>query len=119
MIIKKVLLDTSFIITCVRQKIDFFSWLIDDGYSIIIPEQVFIELEGLSKNDSNAKLALNLIKKNKTPQLDLNNKNTDKAIINYAKKNPDMIIATLDKEIKNNTPNRKLIILGKKQLDII
>jgi len=117
--VKKVLLDTSFILSCIKQKIDFFNWLNNEGYSIIVPKQVLIELEGLSKSDLDVKIALNLIERNKPSHLDLNNKNTDKAIINYSKKNPEIIIATLDKEIKQSINNKKLIIRQKSQLEIV
>ena len=43
----------------------------------------------------------------------------DKRIINYAKENPQMLVATLDTQIKKATPNPKLVIRAKKKLEII
>jgi len=116
---KYIVLDTSFILTAIRNKIDLFEEL--SGYEIIIPEQVINEIKGLenSKLKSESNIALKLIKLNKPKIKDFNGKNTDNAIVNYAKKNPDTIIATLDREIKRNIKNSKLIIRNKKKLEIL
>lgn len=114
---KQIILDTSFILTCIRNKIDFFDELF--GYEILIPKQVIKEIEGLSNSKTEAKLSLKLIKSNKPKTINIPGKNTDNAIINYAKENPDMIIATLDRGIKSKVKNSKLIIRNKKKLEII
>ena len=113
----EVLLDTSFILSAIRNKIDIFEEL--QEYQILIPKQVINELTGLAKNKSEAKLALKLIQKNKPKIQKLEGKNTDNAIINYAKNNPEIIIATLDREIKRKIKNPKIIIQGKKKLEIV
>ncbi|GBE20247.1 Fcf1 [archaeon BMS3Abin17] len=109
---KQVLLDTSFIITCIKQKIDFFEELI--GYDVLIPKQVIKELEGLD-----SKLALRLLEKNKFKKIDLRLRNVDEGIKNYAKKNKNIIVATLDGELKKNIKNKKLVIRFKKRLEVI
>jgi len=108
----KILLDTSFILTCLKQKIDFFEELV--GEEILIPVQVINEIKRL-----NNPLALKLLEKNKFKKIDLGKGHTDKRIIKFAKENPKVIVATLDKEIKNKTKNQKLIIRGKKKLEVI
>lgn len=108
----KILLDTSFILTCIKQKIDFFDELI--GEQIIIPKQVINEIKKLDN-----KLALKLLEKNKFKTIDLKKGHTDKKIIQFAKENPKTVIATLDKVIKEKTKNQKLIIRGKKKLEFI
>ncbi len=114
--VRQVLIDTNFILTCIKQKIDFFEYLEGEGYNIIISEKVIEELENLKKES-----ALKLLKKEKKNfhKIFLSGKNVDNAIIRYAKKNPDVIIATLDREIQKKTKNRKMIIRGKKKLEII
>src|SRR3989339_603349 len=102
---KEIILDTSFILTCIKQKIDFFEELI--GFKIIIPLEVIKEIEGLSISNSSAEIALAL----------LNKANYQK--INFAKKNPLIIIATLDKEIKKSVKNEKMVIRGRKKLEVI
>ena len=121
---KQVLLDTSFILTCVRQKIDFFEDLYFEGFHILIPKQVIREIEGISKTKKfnereNAKLALKLMKSNKFKKIDLKTKNVDNGIIKFVKANSDIIIGTLDVGIKKKTKNSKLVIRGKKRLEVV
>ena len=122
---KKALLDTNFILTSVKQKIDFFEEIKLMGIQIIIPKQVINELERITKskqklhNKEIAKLSLKLLEKERFKKIDLKLKNTDNGIINFAKKNPKAIIATLDKGIKSKIKNNKLVIRGKKKLEIL
>ena len=115
---KQIILDTSFILTCIKNKIDFFEQLKLEGIEILIPEQVVKELEGISNSKIEAKFALKLIKLNKPKIIKIHGKNTDNAIVNYSKKNPNIIVATLDSEIKKKIKNYKLIIRNKKKLEI-
>ena len=115
----KALLDTNFILTCVRQKIDFFDELSSEGISIIIPEQVINEIKKFEDKKSEANSALKLLKNNLFKKIDIGKGHVDKKIINYAKENPETIIATLDREIKSKIKNKKLVIKGKKKLEII
>lgn len=114
---KQVILDTSFILTCVRQKIDFFENLM--GMQIIVPKQVILELKGLAKSRPGAEIALKLLKTEKFKKIDLGKGHVDKLLIRFAKKDKDLIIATLDKEIKDSLTNHKLIIRGKNKLEIV
>jgi rRNA-processing protein FCF1 len=125
---KRVLLDTSFIVTCVKQKIDFFSELKDLGMEIIIPEQVIQELHSVKENKSKkleskdaAKTALRIIKKSDYLPLLFEGSYVDSEIIKYARINPEIIIATLDREIKKKlkNKNRLMVIRQKKKLEII
>jgi len=122
---KAILLDTSFILTCIRNKIDFLEELYFSGYQPIIPKQVLKEIENILKSKTKlkfkkeAELALLILKKHSFEYPELKGKNTDNAIINYAKQNPELTIATLDKEIQNKTLNKKMIIRNKKKLEVI
>jgi uncharacterized protein len=113
---KQILLDTNFILTCIKQKIDFFEEITLIGIPIIIPEEVITELKKLKQEQ-----ALRLLEneKDKFQKIKLEGKNVDNAIIKYAKENQEIIIATLDREIKTKVKNRKMIIRDKKQLEII
>tara|TARA_Y100000310_G_C20499256_1_gene723107 strand:+ start:536 stop:919 length:384 start_codon:yes stop_codon:yes gene_type:complete len=124
----KVILDTNFILSCVKQKIDFLEDIKLMGMEILIPKQVINELKIISKSKKKlhfreqSELALKLLEKNRKSWVkkDLSNygKNTDKGIINFGNKNKSIIIATLDKELKNKIKNQKLVIRGKKNLEI-
>ncbi len=122
---KQVLLDTNFIISCVRQKIDFFEEIPLMGLEILIPRQVFNEIKKLSKSREGANireeadLALKLLNRNKFTLMKLKYNYVDKGIEKMADENKDLIIATLDKELKEKIQNRKMIIRGMKKLEII
>ena len=120
---KKILLDSNFVVSCVKNKIDFFEKLI--GNQILIPTQVIEELKKLSDskqklhNKEIATLSLQIIQKNKFKKIDLGKGHVDKKIIQYVKDNPEVIVATLDKELQKKINTKKLIIRGKKKLEII
>ena len=112
----KVLLDTSFVLSAIRNKIDFLDRIENLGLQAIVPTQVIVELEGIAKTKQEAEIALKILKKVKV--IDLKTKNTDAGIIKYAKNNK-IVVATLDKEIKKKTKNQKLVIRAKKRLEIL
>jgi uncharacterized protein len=113
---KQVLLDTNFIITCIKQKIDFFDEIPLMGIQIIIPDKVIQELEKLKK--SSALILLENVN-DKFKIIPLKGKNVDNSIINYAKENPNIIIATLDEGIQHKIRNKKMIIVDRRKLEII
>ncbi len=114
---KEVVLDTSFILTCVKQKIDFFEEIKLMGIQILIPEQVIRELKNLDINHS--KLALKILGKHKFKKIDLKIKNVDNGIKEFAKMHKDTIVATLDRELKRIIKSPKLIIIGGKKLEVV
>lgn len=121
---KYAVLDTNFIISCIRKKIDFFEEIKFMGFQILIPLQVIFELKkiaesGKIKYEEEAKIALKIIKKHNFNEIDLHTKNVDNGLVALSKKNRDYIIATLDREIKNKIKNPKIIIRGNKKLEII
>lgn len=120
---KYVLLDTNFILSCVRKKIDFFEEIKFRGMKIIIPNEVIKELKKISetgkkKFSDEAKIALKILDKNSFEKADLKIKNVDNGIVKFAKEHEDYVIATLDKEIQTKIKNNKLIIRGEKELEI-
>ena len=122
---KQVLLDTNFIISCARQKIDFFHEIPMMGFEILIPRQVFDEIEKLSKSRKSATLreeadlALKIMNRNKFTIIKLKRNDVDRAIIEFANENPEVIIATLDKGLQNKIKNQKMIIRGVGMLEIV
>ncbi len=121
---KQVILDTNFILTCVKQKIDFFRDIPNMGLEILISKQVLEEIKRVANSKKklkfrdDAKLAQVILERNKFKQIDIRGKYVDKGLIKYSKEHPRLIIATLDKDIKSKTTNSKLVIRGKKKLEL-
>ena len=124
----KVLLDTNFIMTCVKQKIDFFDRLEFLGFGILIPRQVIEELRRVYKKKNKklkerdlAEVGLKILNANENRFicLDLGKKHVDKLIVKYAKEHPMLVIATLDSELKKKLKNSKMVIRNKKKLVVV
>ncbi|MBS3076556.1 hypothetical protein J4481_02340 [Candidatus Pacearchaeota archaeon] len=124
---KQVLLDSNFILTCVKQKIDFIEDLTQKGIQIIVPQQVLDEIKRVSESKKklkfrdDAKISIKIleINKSKIKIIDFESKkHVDNLIIKHAKENPEMLIATLDNELKKKIPNKILIIKEKKRIGI-
>jgi len=121
---KQAILDTNFILTCVKQKIDFFEKIPQMGVQILIPKQVIEEIKRVANSTKKlhhrdaAKLAIVILEKNKFEEIDLKENYVDKGLIKFIEKNPQVIIATLDKKLKDKIKNSKLIVRGKKKLEV-
>lgn len=122
---KKAILDTNFILTCVKQKIDFLDEIKFMGIMILIPEEVLNEIKKIMNSGKklhfreNARLALKILNKNRFKKIKLDATDVDKGLVIFAKKNKDVIIATLDKKLKEKIKKPKLVIRGKKKLEVI
>lgn len=97
----KVILDTNFLIDCIRFKIDIESELM--GNEMFVLESIIYEIEKITKRrtkeSSLAKLALNYIKRKGLKILKSKEKDTDLSLLKYSKKG--YAIATQDKILKN------------------
>lgn len=122
---KQVLLDTNFILTCIKQKIDFFEEIKFSGMGVLIPEQVIGEIKKIvnSKQKAHsretAEIALRILDKHRFKKVKLDKKNVDKGIKCFADKNKDIVVATLDRELKKKIKRQKLVIREKKKLEVI
>jgi len=122
---KKVVLDTNFILSCVKQKIDFLNEIRFIGMKILIPEEVLEEIKKIENSGKklhfreNAGLALKILEKGGFEKIRLKAENVDKGLANFAERNKEVIIATLDKKLKKKIKKPKLVIRGKKKLEII
>ena len=124
----KILLDTNFILTCVKQKIDFFSLadeLFDEKLIWVIPSEVLDELEQLSEKEGMrtedkkaAGLSLKILRGHKLKEIKLKDKNVDRGLAEYANTN-EIVLATLDRELKKKARFGILTIRGKKNLALI
>ncbi|MFW6233385.1 MAG: PIN domain-containing protein, partial [Nanoarchaeota archaeon] len=50
MIKKQILLDTNFILSCIREKLDLFEYLEERNFKIIIPKQVIDEIKEIQNS---------------------------------------------------------------------
>ena len=108
----EVLLDSSFVISCLRRKIDFISELEQQGFTVLLPKEVFQELKDLKKKVSHEdksaiEVAMKLFEGKKTKGISLGNTSVDQGLIEKAKKG--YYIATLDAAIKRQAKNRVVI----------
>jgi rRNA-processing protein FCF1 len=117
----EVLLDSSFIISCIRQRIDFLSELEEQGYRVKVPREVLQEMKDLkfkcSPLDRAAiSVALEMLQKKKIKKMKLGGKTVDDGLIDRGKEG--YYIATLDTRIKNLVPNKVVIFSSKKSVGV-
>lgn len=101
---KKIFLDTSFLIACAEFKIDIVSELkriCDFPFQIFVFNKIFFELQNLALKKRISKTLLNLVQsalKNLNVQIISTEKKLDEALIEAAEEGA--IIATIDKALK-------------------
>ncbi len=128
-IIYKIVPDTNFLIYVFKHKINFdyeIERAINSNFEIVILSPVKEELEKLLRSGDlkgNEKLAINLAlaKIRNYKLVDYNANYADEAILNYAKENKNVIVATNDKELKeklmeNNIP--VMVVRQKKYFEV-
>ena|SRR3989338_1091195 len=109
----EVLLDTNFIISAIKQRIDFNEELKEMGFGrVIVPREVMQELKDLRFKvpmaDRHAiDIALEIFSSKKIEKAKVGGKNVDEGLI--AKGKQGAYIATLDAAIKRIVPNRVVI----------
>ncbi|MBU3913802.1 MAG: hypothetical protein KKB21_04725 [Nanoarchaeota archaeon] len=121
-----IILDTNFILTCIKQGVSLFEQLGDvfPGEKVIVPEIVIEELNHLAKDmklkmseREAADLSLQMIGRESILILDMPEGKADDAIVSYASKNTGSIVASLDRGIKRRLKkNAKFLTIRKKKL---
>lgn len=108
----KIILDTNFLIYCAKKKLDYVEKignLINEGFELVVPEQVVRELESLrddglkkvsGRDKDAASLALQLLGANKVKKVNVSGKTVDEGILNLAGEDKKNIVATLDREMR-------------------
>ena len=116
----KIVFDTNMLLAINEFKVDIFTQIREKFGNVEFgaPAQVFEELSQLSKSSKKAqigaKIANQLIKKNKVKRLKINAKDADSALLKLSPKN---IIASNDKELKKEIirKNGRVIFLRQKK----
>lgn len=106
------ILDTNFIVSCIKRKIDFLGELDDLGFKVLVPRDVLEELKDLRLNSSHidrqaVDVALELFSKRKVKKMKLPKGSVDSGLISLGKRGA--YIATLDAYIKRSVPNSVII----------
>ena len=114
----EVILDSSFIISCIRERIDFLSQLEEQGFRIKVPREVLQEMKDLRKKSKTShvdriaiNVAFDMIEKRKVKKMSFGSGKVDDYLIE--KGNEGIYIATLDARIKNKIPNKIVIFSSK------
>ena len=108
----KVILDSSFIISCVKRGIPFIDQLKEKGFDILLAREVTQELKDLRlKVPHDERLAIDigteLLDKAKLKKISLSHEKVDLGLIQKGKQG--YYIATLDAAIKREVPNKIMI----------
>ncbi len=119
-----VILDTNFVLNCIRNRLDFYDELETRGYSVLIPFEVVEEIKRL--RDSNKKLkfkeeadlALKLIESGDHKKVNCPGRYVDVGLKKYLDVHPKVILATMDKDLKRAVHNRKMVIRNRKKLEL-
>ena len=120
----EVIVDTNFILNCIRFKVDMYEEFLLRGESVIIPEEVIWELKRLSEHSRSlklreeARLALKLIDSGEHRVVSIGGKYVDVGLRKYLGEHPRVILATMDKELKKSVSNRKYVIRNRKKLEL-
>ncbi len=115
------ILDSNFVISCVRNGIDFITELEGMGFKIILPREVMQEMKDLKNNVKHddrvaIDLAFSLFETKKVKKMTLGHSQVDLGLIHKGKKGA--YIATLDAAIKRSVSNRIVINSAKNALSI-
>lgn len=123
--LKKIILDTNFLIYCAENKVDYveeISRLMTEGFELVTPSQVVDELKELSQKSQKftdrtaAWLALKILDSNRVKIENVSGSYADEAILNLMRLGS--IVATLDKQLieKIGKNNRIIVIQGIKKV---
>ena len=127
----KILLDTNFILTCAKNKLDFgevVNEITSEPVEWIVPQDVLNELgtlkdrHGMKTTDKEAAALgfemLQLVKP-KVIEITGRNPNVDIKIVNYILGKKNIVLATMDKNLKSRVKNKILTIRGKNNFEFL
>ena len=119
----EVLLDTSFIVSCVRKRIDFLAQLKEQGFKVVVPLEVLQEMKDLRKKPSTSlddriviDVAFEMFKQRGIKKIKVGGKNVDEGLIAKGKKG--FVVATLDSVIKRAVPKKIVVFDSKKMVGL-
>jgi len=120
----EVLLDTSFIVSCVMKRIDFLEELEKLGFTPKVPKEVMQEMKDLKTKEKTSRkereaigIAFQMLEAKKVKKANLGGGNVDDGLI--SKGSEGIYIATLDRGVKMRVPNKVVIDNSRKSLKIV
>lgn len=119
----QVILDSSFIISCVRDGIDFVNQLKDQGFVAVVPREVLQEMKDLRISNRSSRedrlaidVALEMIEKNKVKKTTLGEGKIDDFLIKKGQEGS--FIATLDNGIKKKIMKKIVIFKAQNRVGV-
>ncbi len=117
----EVLLDSSFILSCVKKGIDFMSQLEEQGFIVKVPSEVIDELKDLRLETRHVEreaiaVALAIFENRNVKKMKLGKRKVDEGLIEHGKKG--YYIATLDRDIKRRIPHAVVIFDAQKKVGV-
>lgn len=119
----QVILDSSFIISCVRERIDFLTQLEEQGFTPIVPREVFQEMKDLRTSNRASRedrlavdVALEILEKKKVKKTTLGEGKIDEFLIKKGQEG--IFIATLDNGIKKRIPKKIVIFKAQNRVGV-
>ncbi len=115
----EVLLDSSFIVSCMKKKIDFLEQLEEQGFTVKVPHEVLDELKDLRRDSPRAEreaidVAFALFEKRGIKKMKLGHRKVDEGLIEKGKQG--ISIATLDREIQRAIPRAVVLFDAEKRV---
>jgi rRNA-processing protein FCF1 len=114
----EVILDSSFVISCIRNRIDFLTQLEEQGFRVKVPREVLQEMKDLKKKNGTSHddrvaidVAMEMFESRKIGKMRLIGKSVDDGLIEKGRQG--IYIATLDNGIKREIP-KKIVIFSAK-----
>ncbi|MEK6894285.1 MAG: hypothetical protein AABX10_02385 [Nanoarchaeota archaeon] len=119
----QVILDSSFIISCVRDRIDFLTQLAEQGFIPVVPKEVFQEMKDLRISNRSSRedrlaidVALEMLEKGNVKKMSLGSGKVDESLIKKGLEG--IFIATLDNGIKKKIPKKIVIFKAQNRVGV-
>ena len=119
----QVILDSSFIISCVKDRIDFLTQLMEQGFTPVVPREVLQEMKDLrisNRVTHEERLAIDvafeLLEKAKVKKTTLGGGRVDDFLIKRGQEG--IFIATLDNGIKKKIPKKIVIFKAQNRIGV-
>lgn len=120
--VMEAILDTNFILSCLRKNIDLVNELSNMGFRIVVPREVLEELKDLRLGRTSREnrllidIALEILKDKKIKRIKLGTKSVDEGLIKKGREG--VYIASLDNAIKREVANKIIISNARNGLEI-